>query len=97
MAKYKLTARSYIHNTIFQEGAVVTVDDATVPGPHMIPVDAPAKKMAKEIGLVNDAPQDYVDKITGMTDVTAYGASPQTASGIANAPDMAHLTGQEGA
>ena len=82
MAKYKLTERAYIHNRLYEEGMIVTVDDTMIPGPHMIPVDAAAKKMAKEIGLENDAPHDYVDKITGQTDVTAFGASPQTAHGI---------------
>ena len=44
-----------------------------VPGPHMVPVDTAAKKVAKEIGLVNGPLPDPIDEITSI------GASPKGA------------------
>jgi hypothetical protein len=70
MAKYKLTETAFINNQIYQPGAKVEVPDDFIPGPHMIPVDKAAAKMAKEIGLVNGPMPDPID------DITSLGASP---------------------
>jgi hypothetical protein len=82
MAQYKLTQDAFINNIYYGTGSTVTVADDLVPGPHMIPVDAAAKKRAKETGHKPDAVPDYVDQITGQVDVTKYGSSPQVNSGI---------------
>jgi hypothetical protein len=93
MAKYKLTQKAYINNQYLSEGTVVIVADDFVPGEYMIPMDGAAKKMAKEIGLVSDAPKNYVDEITGAADVTKFGASPQQGTGITYEPNGAEATG----
>jgi hypothetical protein len=85
VAKYKLLQRSFIDNNLYQPGAVVTVRDDLIPGPHMVPVDEKAKQMARQIGLVNEIVPDFVDELTGGPDVTKYGASPQGMTGIAAA------------
>ncbi len=66
MAKYKLTERAYIDNQLWGPGDKVTVPDDFIPGPHMIPVDAAASKMAKSIGLVNGPIPDPIDEITSL-------------------------------
>lgn len=96
MAKYKLMQMAYINNRLCGEGEVVTVPDGTIPGPHMLPVDAEAKRMAKAIGLVNDVVPDYVDEQTGMVDVSKYGASPQNiAAGVALNAEVDGLPGAD--
>ncbi len=75
MAKYKLLEKAFIDNRLWETGEVVEVPEGTVPGSHMQPVDSEAKKMAKEIGLVNGPMPDPVDEMTA--DVTNFGAAPQ--------------------
>ena len=96
MAQYKLLQMAYINNCLHGEGAIVTVRDDMIPGPHMLPVDAEAKRMAKAIGLVNDVVPDYVDEQTGMVDVSKYGASPQNiAAGVALNAEVDGLPGAD--
>ncbi|MGA2401452.1 MAG: hypothetical protein ABSG91_07070 [Syntrophobacteraceae bacterium] len=83
MAKYKLTERAFIGNCLYGPGDKVVVPDDTIPGPHMIPVDAAAAKMAKAIGLVNGPISDPIDEITSL------GASPPgTKSGVRASEEM---------
>jgi hypothetical protein len=87
MAKYKLLEKAFIHNRLYDpaiEGQdVVEVSDDTIPGPHMVPLDAAAKKAAKEVGLVNGPIPDPINEIT-MTEAERLGASPQAVkSGMA--------------
>jgi hypothetical protein len=83
MAKYKLTEIAFINNTIHQAGDKVEVPDDFIPGPHMVPVDKPASRMAKEIGLVNGPIPDPIDEITSL------GATPAGAkTGIRAAEDV---------
>ncbi len=76
MAKYQLLEKAFIDNRLWEPGEVAEVPDDFIPGPHMLPEDHAAKKMAKEIGLVNGPLPDPVDQIT--SDVTNFGAAPQT-------------------
>ncbi len=73
MAKYKLLETAFIDNRLYTAGERVEVADDFVPGPHMVPVDTAAKKVAKEIGLVNGPLPDPIDEITSI------GASPKGA------------------
>jgi hypothetical protein len=83
MAKYKLLEKSFIDNRLWEEGETVEVADELIPGPHMVPVDAAAHKMAKKMGLVNGPIPDPVDALT-LTEAEKMGASPQgIKSGIA--------------
>jgi hypothetical protein len=82
MAQYKLLQAAYIDNILHGEDDVVTVSDDLIPGPHMVPVDAAAKKKAAEIDLKNESVTDFVDTMTGGVDVRAFGASPQIRSGM---------------
>lgn len=66
MAKYKLLEPAYIDNRIYVAGEKVVVPDDFIPGPHMVPIDAEAKKMAREIGLVNGALPDPIDEMTSL-------------------------------
>ena len=86
MARYKLLQAAYINNAMYGEDSIVEVGDDFEPGPHMVPVDAAAKKKAREIGLQNKPVSDFVDAMTGGPDVRAYGASPQVASGVLAGP-----------
>jgi len=76
MAKYKLLEKAFIDNRLWEIGEEVEVPEGTRPGPHMQPVDSEAKKVAKEIGLVNGPMPDPVDEMT-MSDAERLGASPQ--------------------
>ena len=77
MAKYKLLEMAYINNTLLNAGAIVTVPDGTIPGPHMQPVDETAKRAFAKAGVKNCDIPNYIDDMTGLVDVTAFGASPQ--------------------
>jgi hypothetical protein len=66
MAKYKLLETAFIDNRICVAGEKVEVADDMVPGPHMVPVDGAAKKMATSVGLVNGEIPDPIDQITSM-------------------------------
>jgi hypothetical protein len=76
MAKYKLLERSFINNRIHEEGDTVEISDGIIPGPHMVPVDDAAKRIAKRVGLVNGPIPDPINEIT-MTEAERMGASPQ--------------------
>jgi hypothetical protein len=92
MATYKLTEKSFIHNRIYEVNEKVKVADDFIPGPHMIPVDAAAKAMAKKVGLENFETPNYVDEIT------KYGASPQAMNtGLRASPDAEFLRAGEAA
>jgi hypothetical protein len=95
MAKYKLLQRAFINNTLFDEGAVVEVADDFEPGSHMVPMDAAAKKKAKEVCLVNAEVPDFVDAMTGGVNVAAYGASPQRKSGVLSDVAVSDMMGPE--
>jgi hypothetical protein len=83
MAKYKLTEVAYIEHRIVQPGEKVEVPDDFIPGPHMVPVDKAAAKMAKSIGLVNGPLPDPIDEITSL------GATPAGAkTGIRAGEDV---------
>lgn len=83
MATYKLLEKAFIDNRIYEPGETVTVADDVVPGPFMKPLDAAAKKMAKEVGLVVGPSPDPVDQITA-TNAETIGAAPQNVkSGMA--------------
>jgi hypothetical protein len=98
MATYKLTEKSFIHNRIYEVNEKVKVADDFIPGPHMIPVDAAAKAMAKKVGLENFETPNYVDEITKIPDVTKYGASPQAMNtGLRASPDAEFLRAGEAA
>ena len=65
MAKYKLLDKAFINNRLCAEGEIVTVPDDTIPGPHMLPVDAAALKAAKRAGLeVHHPVGDFVNELT---------------------------------
>lgn len=55
MAQYRVTETSYLDGRIVMEGDTVTVPDDTIPGPHMEPLDDPARIAAKGIipGKIN--------------------------------------------
>lgn len=76
MAKYELLEKAFIDNRIYEAGEIAEVGDSVIPGPFMKPVDAEAKKRAKEVGLVLGPMPDPVDQLTAMK-VEAIGASPQ--------------------
>ena len=87
MAKYRLLEKAFIHNRLWEPGEVVEVDDSVVPGPHMLPVDLSAKRIAKAVGLENGPLPDPVDQLT-MTDAERIGAAPQNVkSGMNIIPD----------
>jgi adenosyl cobinamide kinase/adenosyl cobinamide phosphate guanylyltransferase len=78
MAKYKLSETAFINHRIYLAGETVEVPDEVIPGPHMVPVDRAARKMADSIGLINGPLPDPIDEITSI------GASPAgVKSGIA--------------
>jgi len=82
MAKYQLLAKSFIHNRLWEEGETVEVDDGLIPGPHMKPIDAPAKAQIKKYGIEVGEMPDVIAELTGG--VETIGASPQAVkSGIA--------------
>lgn len=86
MAQYKLTETAYIHNTLWPEGEIVTVADDVIPGPHMIPMDAAAKKMVKSIpGFTNDRMPDPLNE---LTPVTSFGAAPNVKHGILSGEEI---------
>ena len=97
MAKYKLLQRAFINNTLFDEGAIVEVNDEMMPGSHMVPMDAAAKRKVKEAGIENGQVPDFVDAMTGGPDVRAYGASPQVKSGVLSDGNPAAATDMMGA
>jgi len=97
MAKYKLLQRAYINNQLYDEGATVEVSDEMLPGSHMVPLDAAARKRAKEAGIENMQVPDFVDALTGGPDVRAYGASPQMKSGVLSDGNPAAATDMMGA
>ena len=76
MAKYELLEKSFIDNRIWEPGEIVEVPDDLIPGPHMVPVDDAAKRVAKKLGLVNGPLPDPVHELT-LTDAERMGASPQ--------------------
>jgi adenosyl cobinamide kinase/adenosyl cobinamide phosphate guanylyltransferase len=83
MAKYKLNETAFIDNRICLAGETVEVADEVIPGPHMVPADRAARKMADSIGLVNGPLPDPIDEITSI------GASPAgVKSGIAAVEDL---------
>ncbi len=91
MAKYLILERAFINNRLYEPGESVDVADEVIPGPHMKPVDAAAKKVAKSIGLVNEDMPDFVDQMTPNTvDVTSYGASPQIGQSGMTLGEAAH-------
>ncbi len=82
MARYKLLAKSFINNRLWDEGETVEVDDSAVPGPHMKPLDAAARKAVKDHGIEVGEMPDVITELTGG--VETIGASPQNVkSGIA--------------
>lgn len=84
MAKYKLLEKAFIDNRLYEAGEIVEVSGNCIPGPHMSPHDAEARKKAREVGLVNGPLPDPVDQLTAMK-VEAIGASPQDVrSGMAS-------------
>ena len=88
MAKYEILERSFIHQRLWEPGEIVTVDDDLVPGPHMKPLDAAARKAIKKNGIIVGCIVNYVDAITG------FGVSPQDVkSGInaSNEEALAHI------
>lgn len=94
MAKYELLEKSFINQRIYEVSEIVEVSDSVVPGSHMKPVDAAAKKKAKEIGLVLGPLPNIIDDLT-QVDVRTFGASPQQVrSGIASShePMMERLS-----
>jgi hypothetical protein len=76
MAKYRLLEKAFIENRIWEPGEIIDVPDNVTPGPYMEPVDAAAKKRAKDVGLVLGPIPDPVDELTA-TRVETIGASPQ--------------------
>ena len=86
MAKYELLEKSFIHERLWDPGEIVEVSDDLVPGPHMIPVDAAAKRAADKVGLVNGPIPDPVDAIT-RTEAERLAAFPQSVDGGGNGSD----------
>ncbi len=76
MARYEILEKAFINNRIYESGEVVELAETVTPGPFMKPLDAAAKKRAKEVGLVLGPMPDPVDQITSMK-VETIGASPQ--------------------
>ncbi len=76
MARYQILEKAFIENRIYEVGEIVDVGEEVIPGPFMKPVDAAARKRAKETGLVLGPMQDPVDQLTGMR-LDTIGASPQ--------------------
>jgi hypothetical protein len=78
MAKYKLLEKSFIHNRLYEEGETVELSNEAVPGPHMQPLDAAAKKRVKECGTQVGVYPNIIEEMTPSgIDVTKLGASPQ--------------------
>jgi hypothetical protein len=76
MARYKLHEKAFIDNKLYEAGEVVEVSDSLTPGSFMEPMDAAAKKRAKEVGLVLGAMDDPIDRLTA-TSAESVGGSPQ--------------------
>jgi hypothetical protein len=74
MPKYKLLEKAFIDQRIYEAGD--EVEFAGRPGPHMVPMDAEAKAIAKKLGLVNGPIPDPIDQITERVNeqVTEAGA-----------------------
>lgn len=68
MAQYRMLEKAFLNHRIYDANEVADVPDDTVPGPHMVPVDEAAKKMAKKIGLVNGPMPDPIDELTQTAD-----------------------------
>jgi hypothetical protein len=96
MARYKLLESAFINQMLYGEGAIVTVSNDVIPGPHMLPMDLEARKKAKEVGLRNDAVPNYMDEMTQRIDVTKFGASPQNVdAGISMDADVEGAPGPD--
>lgn len=51
MAKYRVLTKSFINNSLVEEGAVIDYDG--VPSDNLEPMDAPAEKAAEQSGSAN--------------------------------------------
>ena len=89
MAKYQITAQSFIGGALVDPGPEIAVEDTVKPGTHWRPLDAAAKKAFKDAGFTEVG---LIDPLLAMTladpnDPAAFGGSPREASGMAIKPD----------
>jgi hypothetical protein len=89
MARYEILEKSFINDRLWQPGEIVEVPDSVTPGQHMKPVDAAAKRRAKEVGLVNGPSPDWADQIAASAAAREadLAASPQGIRSGMNASD----------
>ena len=74
MAKFRVLTKSFVNNTLYEEGDVVDYDG--VPASNLEPLDAPAEELASQF------PDSQIADIARQK-VAAGGASPDEVSTVA--------------